>query len=227
MNHQLSIGTCIEEGWSGFKKNVGTAIGILMVYLVLTIVGGAIPVVNFVFNIVVAPILSAGLAIFALKVARGEEAKVDDLFRGFNNFGSFLGAYWLYAAIFIAAIIPAGIGYLIELAMHGWSFNFVPVVSISLGITGTVVLVIAMLRLSMVYYLIIDGMAVMDAFRESARMTKGHTGTLFLLVLLLGLIMLLGFLLLVVGALFAAPVCMIAFAAVYESLKRSEAGQGV
>jgi hypothetical protein len=51
-------------------------------------------------------------------------------------------------------------------------------------------------------------------------MTRGHAGTLFLLSLLLGLIMLLGMLLLLVGTLASYPVCIISFAAAYERLKR-------
>ncbi len=220
MNRELRIGECIEAGWKGFTTNAGNSIGILMVFLVLSAAGGMIPMVNFVFNIIVAPILSAGLSIFALKTARGEGGTVEDLFKGFNQFGSFLGAYWLYASIVIAAMVPVGIGFLVEFAIHGWSFGFFPVITISAGAACVVCLVIVMLRLSMVYYLVFDGMEVIDAFRESFEMTRGHTGTLFLLSLLLGLIMLLGVLLLLVGTLATYPVCIISFAAAYERLKR-------
>ncbi|MBN2079065.1 MAG: hypothetical protein JW838_08860 [Spirochaetes bacterium] len=227
MNRELRIGECVEAGWKGFTANAGNSIGILMVFLVLSAAGGMIPMVNFVFNIIVSPILSAGLAIFALKTARGDGGTVEDLFKGFNQFGSFLGAYWLYASIVIAAMVPAGIGFLAELAIHGWSFSFFPVVTISVGAACVVCLVIVMLRLSMVYYLIFDGMEVIAAFRESFEMTRGHTGALFLLSLLLGLVMLLGILLLLVGTLATYPVCIIAFAAAYERLKRPGGTHGI
>jgi uncharacterized membrane protein len=218
MAQELKIGDCLSDGWSGFKKNAGVSIGILLIFALISGCGGSIPVVNVAYNLVVAPIISAGLSIFALNVTRGGEGKIDDLFRGFNRFGEFLGAYWLYVLIVIIAFIPAGIGFGIDVLIHGGITGLFPYVTIVLGVVSLVALVIALLRWSMVYYLIIDGKGVMDAFRESARITKGYRGTIFLLVLVMGLIMLGGLLCLFVGMLVAAPVTMIAFSAAYNRL---------
>lgn len=221
MMTQLSVGDCVRSGWSGFKKNAGTAIGIVVIYGIITSIGNVIPIVNLAVAVVVTPVMSAGLAIFALKAARGGEGQIEDLFAGFNGnwFGSFIGAYWLFVAIVAAAFVPPLIGFIIDVVIHGGFVNFFPYVTIGLSAVSFVILIIAILRFSMVTYLIIDGLAVMDAFKESARITKGFTGTLFLLALVNVSFIILGILLFFIGLLFAMPLAMIVYAAVYTKLK--------
>ncbi len=216
---RLTIGACINDGWSCFKKNAGISIGIILIYAVITTAGGAIPVINVAVAVVVTPVLTGGLAIFVLKILRGDEGRVDDLFQGFKKLGSFIGAYWLYACVVLAACIPAAIGFGIDVAINGGLTGFVPYCTIALGVVSFAVMVIALLRFSMVFYLVADGLPVIDAYRESARITKGFVGTLFLLGLVNALILLAGVLLLFVGLLVAIPVSMIAYAAAYTRLK--------
>jgi hypothetical protein len=218
---QLTVGGCVRTGWEGFKKNAGVAIGIVVIYGIITSIGNMIPLVNLAVAVVVTPVMSAGLAMFALKAARGGEGQIEDLFAGFsgNWFGSFIGAYWLFVAIVAGAFIPPIIGFGIDVAIHGGFKNFFPYVTIAVSAVTLVALIIVILRFSMVTYLIIDGMTVMDAFRESARITKGFTGTLFLVALVNGLMILCGILLLLIGLLFAMPLTMIVFAAAYTKLK--------
>ena len=224
---QLNVGDCVSDGWSVFKKNAGTSIGLVVIFGIISSIGGVIPVVNVVVQMIVTPVLSAGLSIFALKSVRGEEGKIDDLFKGFNNFGSFLGAYWLYVLIFAAACVPAAVGFGVDVAIHGGIDNLIPYVTVGFSTVSAAVFAVAMLRFSMVYYLIIDGMPVMDAFRESARITRGRSGALFLLVLICVIIMIAGIMLLFVGLLAAGPVCMFAFASAYTRIKQEAAPAGI
>ncbi len=219
MMTQLKVGACVSSGFDGFKKNAGDSIGVVVIYGIITAIGGIIPFVNVAVNIAVLPVLSAGLSIFALNAARGERGKIEDLFKGFNKFGSFLGAYWLLALIIFAAIIPAAIAFGVDVAVFGGVDKHIPYITIVVSAVCLVVLVIAMIRFSMVNYLIIDGMTVMDAFRESARITRGFSGSLFLLALTNALIFLAGILLVFIGLLAAMPVCYIAYASAYTRLK--------
>jgi hypothetical protein len=218
---QLTVGDCVRTGWEGFKKNAGTAIGIVVIYGIISSVGNIIPIVNFAVAVVVTPLLSAGLAIFALKAARGGEGQIEDLFKGFNEkqFGSFLGAYWLFVMIVMAAFVPPAIGFGIDVAINGGFTNLFPYVTIAVSVVTLVSLIIVILRFSMVTYLIIDGLAVMDAFRESARITKGFTGTLFMVALVNVLFIIAGILLLFMGLLVAIPLTLLIFAAAYTKLK--------
>jgi hypothetical protein len=216
---QLVIGDCVRDGWNGFKKNAGSAIGIILVFGLITSVGNTIPVINAAVAIALTPVLSGGLSIFALKVLRGGDGSVADLFDGFNRIGSFIGAYWLMVATVIGAFIPALIGFGIDFAIFGSVNKMVPYTTIALGIVSFITLIILILRFSMVFYLIVDGMKVIEAYKESARITKGFTGKLFLLSAVWGLIILLGVLLIFVGLLAAIPVTMLAYAAAYPRLK--------
>lgn len=219
MAQELKIGDCLSDGWSVFKKNAGISIGAVVIYALVSGFGGSMPLINVVYNLVVAPVISAGLSIFALNIVRGGEGTIDDLFRGFNRFGEFLGAYWLFVLIVIIAFIPAGIGFGIDVLINGGITGMFPWTTIALGAAGLIALVVALLRWSMVNYLIIDGFGVMDAFRESARITECARGKIFLLVLLIGLINLGGFLLIFFGLLVTAPVTLLAFSAAYNRLR--------
>lgn len=216
---QLIIGDCIKTGWEVFRKNIGVSIGIVLIYAIIASAGGAIPVINAAVAIVVTPVLTGGLALFSLKVVRGQEGKIEDLFQGFHAMGSFIGAYWLYACIALAAFIPAAIGFGIDVAINGGLSGLVPYCTIVLGAASFIALVIALLRFSMVFYLIVDGMMIIDAFKESARITRGFVGKLFLLGLANGLILLAGMLVIFVGLLAAVPVAMFAYAAAYTRLR--------
>jgi uncharacterized membrane protein len=78
------------------------------------------------------------------------------------------------------------------------------------------------LRFSMASYIIADTNAgIMDAFRESSRLTEGVKWNLILAFIVMGLIMLLGVLALFVGLIVAVPVVLIATTHIYVQLKKS------
>lgn len=56
---QLKIADCISDGWRVFKINAGTAIGLIIIYGIITSIGGAIPFVNVVVQLIVSPVLPA------------------------------------------------------------------------------------------------------------------------------------------------------------------------
>ena len=234
MTPEISIRECLKTAWEEFSKNAGPAIGIVVIYAILSGIGGSIPFLNAAYNLIIAPIISAGLSIFALNLARGVEGKVDDLFQGFNKFGNFLGAYWLFVLIVVVLYIPTGIGLVIDLfvirnipnnisaiSISKELFATIPVITIVLGTASTVLLILALIRFSLVTYLIIDGMNVMDAYRESWRLTEGRGLTIVILAIINFLIGLIGFLLLFVGLLVAIPITKIAFASLYVRIKGS------
>jgi hypothetical protein len=88
---------------------------------------------------------------------------------------------------------------------------------------GFVLLIIPGIIWSLKYqfmpYLVLDrDMKPMDAFKESARITDGHKGRLFLFGLFLLLVNIAGLLALIIGLLFTIPASMIAYAYVYRKL---------
>ena len=68
-------------------------------------------------------------------------------------------------------------------------------------------------------YLIVDkGMDPIEAFKESGKMTDGSKWDLLLLLIVLGMIVIIGFLAFIVGSFVAIPVVMVAEAYVYKKL---------
>lgn len=221
MSNQLSVGECITEGWNGFKGNAAVAIVGFLIFLVIEFVAGVIPVLNVVFSLLVSPALVGGLTILSLNLARNSSPEIGDIFKGFQKYARFLGAYWLFFLITVICAIPALIGVLIDSAGGGDPSGF----TIVLGIVSLVILIVVMLRWCMVYYLVADGSGVMEAFRESARITQGYRGTIFLLGIVNLLIIIAGLIALGVGYFVAVPIVMIAFASAYGKLKGFAAPQ--
>ena len=92
-----------------------------------------------------------------------------------------------------------------------------------LAIIGFLLLIVPGIYLAIKYqyvqYLIVDkNMDVIEAFKESGRMTDGHKWNLFLLFLLFLAISALGFLALGIGLLVTIPIVIVAQAYVYRKL---------
>jgi uncharacterized membrane protein len=92
-----------------------------------------------------------------------------------------------------------------------------------LAVIGFLLLIIPGIYLAIKYqyvqYLIVDkNLDVIEAFRESGRMTDGHKWNLFLLFLLFIAISALGFLALGIGLLVTIPIVIVAQAYVYKKL---------
>ena len=92
-----------------------------------------------------------------------------------------------------------------------------------LAVVGFLLLIVPGIYLAIKYqyvqYLIVDkNMDVIEAFKESGKMTNGHKWNLLLLLLLFLMITILGVMALGVGLLVAAPIVMIAQAYVYKKL---------
>ena len=69
----------------------GLAIGTFLVYA-LIVGGGSF---SGIATLIVGGPMTLGLALFSLSIARNQEARLEQLFKGFNNFGTSLGAYLL------------------------------------------------------------------------------------------------------------------------------------
>lgn len=92
-----------------------------------------------------------------------------------------------------------------------------------LAVIGFLLLIVPGIYLAIKYqyvqYLIVDkNMDVIEAFKESSRMTNGHKWNLFLLFLLFIAISALGFLALGIGLLVTIPIVIVAQAYVYRKL---------
>jgi hypothetical protein len=73
------------EGWRIFRAAVGTWIGIMMIYLVITVGLGLIPFVGNVGHWLLTPVFMGGLMLGCAALRRGEPLRVSHLFEGFQG----------------------------------------------------------------------------------------------------------------------------------------------
>lgn len=136
--------------------------------------------------------LALGAAIFSLSISRGKEARLEQLFLGFNNFSTALVTYLLlilYVILWTLLLIIPGI--------------------------------IAALGYSMTFYILSDDPTIkpQDALKKSKTMMDGYKLKLFYLCLRFFLLALLCILTLGIGFLWLIPFVHVTMAKFYDDVK--------
>ncbi len=196
----LRVGDAIGYGWNAFKKTPGPLVVIALVVLVVgaltSSIGNAVSRESAVFGVivqfagfVVSMILSLGLIRVALKVTRGEEVDVADLFKT-DQLGPYIGASILFGIMVAVGLI----------------FCVVPgvILAVIYGFYG--------------YVILEHGAGVGEGFSRAAEITKGQRGTVFLLGLAFVGINLLGALACGAGLLVSYPITIVAGGCAYRVL---------
>lgn len=169
----------------------GLAIGTFLVYA-LIVGGGSL---SGIATLIIGGPMTLGLAFFSLAIARNQEARLEQLFKGFNNFGTSLGAYLLMII-------------------------FVLLWTILLIIPG----IIAAISYAMTFFIIADNPSIgsMEAIDKSKKMMYGYKWKFFCLILrFLGWAILCLFTL-GLGFFILKPYMEISFAKFYDDIKGSQ-----
>ncbi len=174
------------------KGKWGLAIVTLVIYIVIFSIIGSIPKMGSIISLLIGGPFALGLAIFSLSLARNKDAKIEQIFEGFNNFVTALCAYLLmlvFIFLWMLLLIVPGI--------------------------------IAALSYSMTFYILADNqsIAASDALRNSKAMMNGYKLKLFYLCLRffgLGLLCILTF---GIGFLWLFPYVQVCLAKFYDDIK--------
>lgn len=171
----------------------GLAIGTFLIFTLITSLPGSIKSQGSIISLVIGGPFLLGAATFSLSVSRGKEARLEQIFQGFNRFGTALGAYLLmivYVLLWTLLLIIPGI--------------------------------IAALGYFMTFYIIADDASIKaeDALRKSKAMMDGFKLKLFYLHLRFFLLSLVCMLTLGIGFLWLIPYFNITMAKFYDDLKR-------
>lgn len=165
----------------------------VLTYLVYIIIAGISGAFGWgLLGLVIGGPLYLGIAIFSLNIARGKEAKIEQIFDGFQRFSTSFIAYILM-------------------------FIFIFLWMLLLIIPG----IIAAISYSMTFFIIADdpGISPMDALSKSKKMMDGHKMRFFGLYLIFFLLTLLSALTLFIGLLWLMPFMYVTFAKFYEDIK--------
>ena len=182
----------MAQARDSLKGKWGLGIGTTVVFMLIMMVIQLIPIAGWIIGILISGAMSIGLAIFALSLSRKQNAKLSQIFDGFQKFGVGLGAYIL-------------------------QFIFVILWSILLIIPG----IIAALSYSMTYYIIAenDSIGPLEAISKSKEMMRGNKWKLFCLGFRFFGWGLLCILTLGIGFLWLCPYMIVSFAQFYDDLK--------
>jgi len=155
-------------------------------------------IIGFVYSILIVGPIDYGVSFAHLKAARGDKLIIKDMFEAFRN-------YWnaVLANVLVGAIIIIGFALLI--------------------IPG----IIFACKLAFTPYLVVDRkMEVIEAVRESWRMTNGHAWKVFLIGLLAIPISIAGLIVFGVGIIVSIMWIRLALASLYHSVSLSGEASG-
>lgn len=176
------------------KGKWGLAIGGYFIYYLIIMLMQSVPFMGFVASILLSGPLMLGVSLFSITLARKEEAKIEQLFQGFNDFGRALASY-LLMCIFIFL-------WLLLLIVPG---------------------IIKALAYSQTFYILLEDREIqpMDALKKSEKMMNGYKMDMFLLGLYFFLLAILCLLTLGIGFLWLFPYMHLTFTNFYEKVKEN------
>jgi uncharacterized membrane protein len=186
----------MAEARASLSGNWGLAVGTFLVYIIIVGTLQVIPVIGGVIGLFIAGPMSVGICMFTLSLSRDKNARLEQIFEGFKNYGTVLGAYLLMVVfIFLWALL--------------------------LIIPG----IIAGLAYSQTFYILAedDTIGSMDALRKSKEMMNGYKWKYFCLGLRFIGWALLCVLTLGIGFLWLSPYIQVSYAKFYEDLKKNQA----
>ena len=194
------IGESLQFGWHTMRAHSALVFRVVLTLLALEVAraivqkvleGTALGLLATLVLVAATAVLGIGATRIALRLVQGHAAQYADIVPP---------ARLLWPSI--AASLLAGlavIGGLILLVLPG---------------------IFVAVRLSMVRFEVIDGAGIKESLHKSWALTAGHFWWLFLFILLLIVLNILGALAFMVGLLISIPVTMLAYAHVYQKLKK-------
>lgn len=200
-DYEVKIGDYFGRGWEIFKTYALGFVGYTLVFFLIAALLSQLPAPlgtrseeelaggNLIFNIL-SPALSAGFYFVSFQVARNRPQNFSDFFNGFKKF----------LPLFLTSLVS---GILIFLGM------------IALIIPG---IYLAVSYMFAQLFVIDKNMSFWSAMETSRKLITKRWWSFFGLSLLLGLVVLAGFLLLGVGAFVAIPLVTCVITAAYEDI---------
>lgn len=190
--------TLLRAARESLKGKWGIAILTFFIYTLLTAAPGSVEphgsmlTLRSILTLIIGGPLALGAAIFSLSISRGKEARLEQIFQGFNSFSTAFIAYLLvilYVLLWTLLLIIPGI--------------------------------IAALGYSMVFYILADDPLIkpQDALTKSKSMMDGYKLKLFYLGLRFFLLALLCILTLGIGFFWLIPYVHVTMAKFYDDIK--------
>jgi uncharacterized membrane protein len=184
-------GLLMDQAKESLRGKWGLAIGTCLIYFLILGTIQVIPKIGSFVGLLISGPLILGLATFSLSIVRNQEAKLEQLWQGFTNYGPSIGTYILMVIFIIL-----------------WSLLLI--------IPG----IIASISYSQAFYILADNPQIspMDAIDESKKMMDGHKAKYFGLMMRFFGLALLCILTLGIGFLWLSPYMHVTFALFYDDI---------
>ncbi|MFC2032557.1 hypothetical protein ACFLUS_04245 [Chloroflexota bacterium] len=207
----IGVGSSYGNGWRQLWKHF---LELFLIGLIAFLIGlpsemagwfqdtiGAVAIFGFlglIYGLLINGPVDYGVSFAYLKAARGDKLEIKDMFEAFKN-------YWNAVLVSFLVFVIIGIGFIL------------------LIVPG----IIFACKLVFTPYLVVDRkMGVIEAIKESWRMTGGHAWKVFLIGLLAIPIFIAGLICLGVGVIISIMWITLTFASLYHAVAMSEAASG-
>lgn len=224
---KISISRVLSVSWQTFANHAGLLLAANLLYL---LIGTGIDQMQYisipVYLLVEFP-LAGGLVVIAHKAARGEDAEFNDFFCGFKNYWNWQKVGWLFLTALVVAVAPIGV---IAALIISYLNTQYPVDTITPDTPQATVIIWAALFAYVViftviakyycaFFLVADGVDPVEAFKQSAELTRSNRLRILGIHLIYGLLNVLGALLYGVGLIFTGALTEVLFAHMFLDLK--------
>ncbi|HEV7449519.1 MAG TPA: DUF975 family protein [Candidatus Paceibacterota bacterium] len=238
MTNAFSIKEAVVFGWHKVKSHSGLVFGVMLTLFGLQVASSivqkvlansALGIAASIVLTVLGIILGAGMTLIVLKLAKGEHAQYRDIVPDLTLVWKYFCVSVLTGVIVFLPLMAGGLVALVLLVStgsvnfsegattvgHVWEFAL----AVLIGAAAIICALYLGLRYSMARFAVLEGAAIVESLRKSARFTHAIKWHLVLFVLAIVALNIVGFIVLLVGLLVTIPVSVLAYAHIYLKLK--------
>lgn len=95
-----------SSGLNYFSERIGEFIGFTILYLLISLLTGSIPVIGTIISLIISGPLSIGVVIFTHQLHTGQNPEFSNFFDGFKKFTPLFATYILQMAIYLILATP-------------------------------------------------------------------------------------------------------------------------
>lgn len=188
--YEVNISKYFRFGWDTFKKDVGGFLGFTVLFFLLNLILGIIPILGTIVSMGISAPMAAGYYIVAFKLSKNRPTEFSDFLKGFNYF----------LPLFLAGLVSG------LFMMIGLIFLIIPGVYLAVGYLFTTLLILD------------KKMEFFQAMETSRKIVTRNWFSIFGFCLVLLIIGILGMIPFFLGLLITIPVSICAIASAYDDI---------
>lgn len=228
---KVNIGNCMGRGWNLVKNHLGLAVGSTFLVILIGFIISIIPLIGSLLQAVFQGVLNGGLFWFYLKLIRGEEAEISNVFAGFKiEFVQLMLAGLVTSLLTGIAAVLAGLPFLFPVMMQMIHLGSEGVRNMGFSVTivfGVILAVLVAISLSVLWMftlpLVIDKrLGFWEAMELSRKVAMKRFFPLLGLIFISAFIAGMGVIVCCVGILITIPIAIAAITYAYEDIFGSQ-----